>query len=204
MRVIVFGATGKTGRHVVDAALTAGHQVVAFGRSVDRLDISHEALELHKGDVFDQQAVSSAVAGCDAVIVCLGSTGLRDKTTLASGTQVIVDAMADATGDRLVVLSAVAVGESWRQTPWSSKLLFRTLLRNVLADHERQEVIVKSSPLTWTIVRAAVLKDEPATGSIIASNDRRTTKINRADVASYLVDQLTDNAHERRAISISA
>ena len=90
------------------------------------------------------------------------------------------------------------------QIPWSSRLLFRTLLRNVLADHHRQEAIVESSALTWTIVRAAVLKDDPATGSIVASNDRGTTKINRADVAGFLVDQLTDNAHERRAISISA
>ena len=204
MRVIVFGATGKTGRHVVDAALAGGHQVVAFGRSVERLDISNEALEPRKGDVFDRQAVSAAVAGCDAVIVCLGSTGLRDKTTLAGGTQVIVEAMVGAAAQRLIVLSAAGAGESWRQIPWSSKLPFRTLLRNVLADHHRQEAIVTGSSLTWTIVRAAVLKDEPATGAIVASNDRDTTKINRADVAGFLVDQLADNTHERQAISISA
>ena len=204
MRVIVFGATGKTGRHVVDAALAKGHQVVAFGRSVERLDNSNEALELHKGDVFDNESVSAAVTGCDAAIVCLGSTGLRDTTTLAEGTRVIVEAMANTAADRLIVLSAAGAGESWGQIPWSSKLLFRTLLRNVLADHDRQETIVKKSPLTWTIVRAAVLKDDPATGSIVASNDRSTTKINRADVAAFLVDQLADETHQRMAISISA
>ena len=80
MKVIVFGATGKTGQHVLRAALAAGHGVTAFGRSVDRIDIDDPALETHKGDVVDTDSVTGAVAGHDAVIVCLGSTGLRDKT----------------------------------------------------------------------------------------------------------------------------
>ena len=78
MKVIVFGATGKTGQHVLHAALAAGHEVTAFGRSVDRIDIDDPALETHKGDVFDTDSVTGAVAGHDAAIVCLGSTGLRD------------------------------------------------------------------------------------------------------------------------------
>ncbi len=162
MKVIVFGATGKTGRHVVTSALESGHQITAFGRSVDRLDISDDALKTYKGDVFDRESVSRAVAGHDAAIVCLGSTGLRDKTTLAAGTRTVVDAMVEHRADRLVVLSAAGVDDSWKQIPWSSRLLFRTMLRNVFADHHAQEAIVKQSPLDWTIVRAAVLKDDPA------------------------------------------
>ena len=53
MSVIVFGATGKTGQHVLHAALAQGHEVTAFGRSIDRLDIDDPALQTHKGDVFD-------------------------------------------------------------------------------------------------------------------------------------------------------
>ena len=204
MKVIVFGATGKTGRHVVATALERGHQVTAFGRSVDRLDIIDYALETYKGDVFDSDSVSRAVAGHDAAIVCLGSTGLRDKTTLAAGTRIVVDAMVEHGVDRLVVLSAAGVDDSWKQIPWSSRLLFRTMLRNVFADHHAQEAIVKQSPLDWTIVRAAVLKDDPATGSYTATNTAKTTKINRADVAACLVDQLDDPAKNRQAISVTA
>lgn len=204
MQIIVFGATGKTGRHVVATALERGHQVTAFGRSVERLDIADERLELHKGDVFDRDSVGNAVRGHDAAIVCLGSTGLRDKTTLSAGTKTVVDAMIEHEADRLVVLSAAGVDESWKQIPWSSRLLFRTMLRNVFADHHAQEAIVKQSPLDWTIIRAAVLKDDPATGSYNATNTGKITKINRADVATCLVDQLDNPTNSRHAISVTA
>ena len=201
MRIVVFGATGKTGRQVVTTALERGHQVTAFGRSVERLDVSDDAMRVHKGNVFDAKSVSDAVAGHDAAVVCLGSTGLRDKTTLAAGTKVIVDAVVENEPDRLVVLSAAGVDESWKQIPWSSRLLFRTMLRNVRADHHAQEAIVRKSPLDWTIVRAAVLKDDPAAGTYTATNSGKTTKINRADVAACLVDQLDETANSRQAIS---
>ncbi len=154
--------------------------------------------------MFDSQSVSDAVSGHDAAIVCLGSTGLGDKTTLAAGTKTVVDAMIEHDADRLVVLSAAGVAESWQQIPWSSRLLFRTMLRNVFADHEAQEAIIEQSPLDWTIVRAAVLKDDPATGSYNATNTGKIIKINRADVATCLVDQLDGAANSRQAISVTA
>jgi len=203
LNVIVFGATGKTGRHTVRTALERGHRVTAFGRSVDRLDIRDDALARHQGDVFDAASVNSAVAGHDAAIVCLGSAGLRDTATLATGTRNVVDAMAERGVDRLVVLSAAGVDESWQQVPWSSRLLYRTLLRNVFADHHAQEAIVRQSALDWTIVRAAVLTDDSATGTYLASNSAKTTKIDRADVAASLVDQLDDAANSRQAISVT-
>ncbi len=203
MNVIVFGATGKTGRHAVRMALERGHRVTAFGRSVDRLDIHDDALARQQGDVFDAASVNSAVAGHDAAIVCLGSTGLRDKTTLATGTRNVVDAMAEHGVDRLVVLSAAGVDDSWKQIPWSSRVAFRTFLRNVFADHHAQEAIVKQSAADWTIVRAAVLTDGSAIGTYLASNSAKTTKIDRADVAASLVDQLDDAANSRQTISVT-
>jgi len=203
MKIIVFGATGKTGQHVLHAALAKGHEVTAFGRSVERIDIDNAALETYKGDVFDADSVSGAIAGHDAVIVSLGSTGLGDKTTLATGTSAIVDAMAAHDVQRLVVMSAAGVGDSWQQIPRSSRLIFRTMLRNIFADHEAQEAIIEKSGLDWTIVRAAVLKDDPATGHYTASNTGPNTRITRADAAAALVDQLHDTSHSRAAISVT-
>ncbi len=203
MKVIVFGATGKTGQHVLRTALTSGHEVTAFGRSVDRIDIDDPALKTQKGDVFDTDSVSDAVAGHDAAIVCLGSSGLRDKTTLTTGTAAVIDAMATEGAQRLVVMSAAGAGDSWQQIPRSSRLLFRTMLRNVFNDHQAQEAIVEQSPLDWTIVRAAVLKDDPATGHYTATNTGPNTRINRADIAAALVDQLDDSTFSRAAISVT-
>jgi uncharacterized protein YbjT (DUF2867 family) len=203
MRVIVFGATGKTGQHVLRAALGEGHEVTAFGRSIDRIEIDDPGLETHRGDVFDADPVKAATEGQDAAIVCLGSTGLGDKTTLSAGTKSVVDAMVANDVQRLIVMSAAGVADSWRQIPWTSRLLFRTLLRNVHADHQAQEALVEASPLDWTIVRAAVLKDDPATGRYTATNTGPISKINRADVAAALVDQLADSTNSRRSISVT-
>ena len=202
MRVIVFGATGKTGRRIVRRALDQGHEVTAFGRSVDRLD-AEASLSTFRGDVFDAGAVAEAVAGHDAVIVALGSTGLRDTTTLAAGTANIAEAAAGAGVARLVVISAAGVGDSWKQIPWSSRLLFRTMLRNVFADHTAQEAIVERSPADWTIVRSAVLTDKPATGTVTTARTGATKRISREDLADFLVAQLTDDTHHRQAIAVT-
>lgn len=203
MRVIVFGATGKTGGHVLRDALDRGHEVTAFGRSVDRLE-PEPGLELFRGDVFDSAAVAEAVADHDAVIVCLGSTGLRDGTTLTTGTANIADAAAGSGVRRLVVVSAAGVGDSWSQIPWSSRLMFRTMLRHIFADHGAQEAVVERSPTDWTIVRSAVLTDKPATGTVTATTTGATKRISRADLAGFLVDQLTDESYSRQAVAATA
>ena len=202
MRVIVFGATGKTGRHVLRNALDRGHAVTAFGRSAARLD-PEPGLSLVTGDVFDSAAVTAAVDGHDAAIVCLGSTGLRDKSTLATGTAAIVAAVSSHEVGRLIVVSAAGVGDSWAQIPWSSKLLFKTMLRNLFADHGAQEAVVEQSPTNWTIVRAAVLTDGPATVTVTATTTGATKRISRADLAGFLVDQLSDDSHSQQAVSVT-
>lgn len=203
MRVIVFGATGKTGRHALRAALERDHEATAFGRSIDGLE-PEPGLATFRGDVFDADAVAEAVAGHDAAIVCLGSTGLRDSTTLAAGTANIVDAMAGHAVRRLIIISAAGVGDSWAQIPWSSRLMFKTMLRNIFADHEAQEAVVSRSETDWTIVRSAVLTDKPATGAVTATNEGRTKRISRADLAAFLVDQLTDGTYGKQAICVTS
>jgi len=203
MRVIVFGATGKTGEHVWRKALEQGHEVTAFGRSVERLAVVESSLGTFKGDVFDAAAVAEAVVGHDAAIVCIGSVSLRDKTTLSSGTKNIVDALVRQQVQRLVVVSAAGVGESWKQASLTARLLFKTMLRNVFADHQAQEAVVRRSSLDWTIVRAAVLNDRPATG-FAASNSTPAKRISREDLADFLVEQLADPSNSRRAISVAS
>ena len=92
MKVIVFGATGKTGDHCWRKAVAANHDVAVFGRSVERR-FAQESIGKVQGDVLDARAVSRAVAGQDAVLVCLGPVGLKDRVTLSTGAANIRDAM---------------------------------------------------------------------------------------------------------------
>ncbi len=142
--------------------------------------------------------------GHDTAIVALGSNGLRDKTTLATGAKTVVDGMISHAVERLVVLSAAGVGDSWGQVSLLARVLFGTLLRNIHADHTAQEAIVRASSLDWTIVRAAILSDDPATGKTAATNTGKISRIRRADLAGFLVKEAGEGAFSRQAISVTS
>ena len=204
MRVIVFGATGKTGQHVWRQALEQGHEVTAFTRSASKIDAASPSLRVALGDVTDPEGVAASVAGHDAAIIAIGSNGLRDKSTLAVGTKNVVDGMTRHNVGRLVVLSAAGVGESWAQISWLARIMFKTMLRNIYADHQAQEAVVSDSSLDWTIVRAAILKDEPASGNYTPTNTGKARYISRADLADFLVKQMSDATHRKQAISVTS
>ena len=203
MKLIVFGATGKTGQHVWQNALDRGHDVTAFTRSPHKIERA-AGLRIAQGDVTDAASVAAAVAGHDAAIVALGSNGLRDRTTLTTGTRTVVDGMTRHAVERLVVLSAAGVGESWGQVPLLARLLFRTLLRNIHADHTAQEALVRASSIDWTIVRAAILNDGPASGNVTATNTGKMGRIGRADLADFLIKEACDGAYSRQAIAVTS
>jgi len=155
LRVVVFGATGKTGELAWKLLLEAGHDVTVFGRSVERR-YANEPVARVQGDVLDADVVSKAIEAQDAVLVCLGPVSTKDQTTLSQGAANIASAMQARGIRRVVFISAAGVGESWKQIPWYSKLLFGTMLKKILAEHAREEEIFAASSLDWTAVRAAV------------------------------------------------
>lgn len=203
MRLIVFGATGKTGQHVWRNALDRDHDVTAFARSPHKIERT-AGLRVARGDVMDAISVADAVDGHDTVIVALGSKSLRDRTTLAIGTRNVVDGMTRHGVERLVVLSAAGVGESWGQVPLLARVLFSTLLRNIHADHTAQEALVRASTIDWTIVRAAILHDGPASNNVTATNTGRMGRIARADLAAFLVREVCDGAYSRQVIAVTS
>lgn len=206
MRVVVFGATGKTGEQAWKLLLEAGHDVTVFGRSVKRR-YADEPVTKVQGDVLDAEAVSKAIKAQDAVLVCLGPVSTKDRATLSQGAANIASAMTAHGIRRVVFISAVGVGESWQQIPWYWKLVFlvfRAMLRNIFAEHAREEEIFASSALDWTAVRAAVLTNKAATGRIVASNTAPIKTIPRADLAAFLVAELVNQDHVNRVISVTS
>lgn len=103
-----------------------------------------------------------------------------------------------------MVLSAAGVGDSWRQISLLARVMFRTMLRNIYADHAAREAIVRESRLNWTLVRAAVLKDGPASGRYTVGNEGRVNHINRADVADFLVRQVDSPSYQKQAVSVTS
>lgn len=208
MKLVIFGATGTVGAQVVQQALEQGHTVKAFVRNLTKLNLQHPQLSFAQGDVMNASAVEQAIRGQDAVICVLGS-GKKLKSTIRSeGTQQIIQAMEKVGVRRLICQSTLGTGDSWSNLNFYWKyVMFGFILRQVFTDHERQEALVRNSNLDWTIVRPSAFTDGPLTGRYrhsFTSTDRNITlKISRADVADFILKQLSDQSSLHQTPSLS-
>ena len=209
MKLIIFGATGATGRQLVSQALKQGHDVTAFARSPEKFEQKHAGLKLLKGDVLDSVAVEKAIQGQDAVFCSLGMPNIMDKSKLRSkGTRNIVAGMQKAGVKRLICLSGLGAGESFQILPFHYRyLIVPLIMRHLYADHNQQESYVRASRLDWTIARPGSLTDGEYTGDYQeyfgAENNARTIKISRADTADFMLKQLEDNSYLHKAPCLS-
>jgi len=209
MRVVVFGATGRTGRLLVEGALARGHDVTAFVRAPDKLGPLRDRVRVVQGDVLDGGAVSDAVDGLEAALVALaaGSTKAAEQVN-AQGTLNVIRSMQRYGVRRLVVLSAGGTQPGRDPNlPWFFERVVKPLfLKGVLADLRRMEVSVRQSELDWTLVRAAQLVDGPARGAYRAEPGYTLpggTKIARADAAAFMLDELERRDNIAHALAIA-
>jgi putative NADH-flavin reductase len=208
MKLVIFGATGTVGRQVVEQALEQGHTVTAFARNLTKLDIQHPQLGFAQGDVMDASAVEQAIRGQDAVVCVLGAGKQLKSTIRSEGTRQIIQAMEKVGMRRLICLSTLGTGDSWGNLDFYWKyIMFGFILRQVFADHERQEALVRNSNLDWTIVRPGALTDGPLTGQYrhsFPSSDRNIAlQVSRADVADFILKQLSDQSSLHQTPSLS-
>jgi putative NADH-flavin reductase len=208
MRVLVLGATGATGRHLLDQALARGHQVSALARNPAKLHRRSRDLTVVQGDVTDALAVERALTSQDAVLCALGSsTPLQHDPALVAGIGNLVGAMERLQVRRLVYLSFLGVHHGRRQlSPLGRYLVAPLLLRKVAADHERKEAIIQHSTLEWVIVRPPRLTNGRRTGTYRSGADIQATmvvpRISRADLAEFMVGQLNGDTHLRRTPAV--
>jgi len=211
MKILIFGATGKTGLRFVDQALARGHDVTAFVRDPAKLAVSNERLKAVQGDVLDAQSVDSVFSeSFDAVISALGIFHREERTELSEGTQNIIQAMAKHDCGRFAVVSSLGVGDSAGQGNFLARNLQKILLKYVLADKERQEAIIEASDLDWTIARPPQLTDSDAICKDLIvwqgptpKGRKLSWKTSRASVADFLIDALEQEKYKRQAINIS-
>jgi kynurenine 3-monooxygenase len=202
MKLTVFGAAGGTGRLVVDEALAAGHEVTVLVRDPVKLGAVDPGVTVEVGDARDPEVVGRAVAGAQGVISAIGGHGMGRSTAITDAMTTIV--AGTPAGTRLLAVSTVGAGDSGSQFPRAVRMSVTVLLRNAIADHNGQERVIMASDLDWTIARCVGLTDGPATGEVHVLTEGRVggSRISRADVARWLVGQLEDPTHSRRAVSL--
>ncbi len=203
MTVLVAGASGRTGRDVLDVLLDAGITVRALTSSPHKVETLRiqGADEVVVGDLLYPDDATMAVEGVDAVICAVG-TGPGPKMFLGGdlvdgvGVQNLVDAAVAAGVEHFVYESSIGVGDS------KPKMLlpFRLLLSRVLEAKERSERHLRQSGLSYTIIRPGGLTTAPATGDVLVGEGGDTVSgtVPRADVARLLVAALfTPEARDR-------
>jgi putative NADH-flavin reductase len=208
-RLLVLGATGLTGGHLLEQGLGQGHDVTALVRDPAKLTVQHADLRTITGSATDAAVVDRALEGRDAVLCALGTRSPKSLLScdlMRASMGALVPSMERRGVDRLILLSALGVGGSAHQAPVAIRLAFRTLLRRVGTDKAEAEDRVRASDLDWTIVHPPSLTDGPRSeyhsGEML--DLRGVPKISRADLAHFMLSQLTDAAYSRRIAIVSS
>ncbi len=207
MNIVIFGASGATGHELVKQALEQGHNVTAFVRSPQKLKVRHANLKIIQGDVINYQLVEEAIKGKDAVLSVLGaSSPFKFDKSIVDGAGNIIKAMEINNVSRLINMSFVGVNESLNTAGFVIKYIAPILLSTEVAGHEAREKMIKQSQLKWTIVRAPTLSNGRHKGHFRSgegiSTKGFTVMISRADVADFMLQQLTDSNFIRKTPSI--
>ena len=189
MRVLLVGGSGPTGQQVL--AHLGEHDVTVLSRSARSIP----GAEVVQGDARSAQDLERAVRDQDAVISALGSKKVGPDDLQTAFLAGITAGMTATGARRLITLSPWSTGTSRDSAPLLLRMGTATFLRNQNADREAGERIVEASGVSYTHVRAGVLTNGVERGGVVASADGRGIRmlISRADVAAFMVGQLTDD-----------
>jgi len=206
-RIIIFGATGGTGQHLVQQALDKNYNVTAFVRNPEKLKTSNDCLSIIQGNVLNQSDVNSAVKGQDAVICSLGMPASDKSTLRADGTKNIIKAMTAHGLNRLICQTSLGYGDSKEVLPWHMKyIIVPFILKNAFNDHQLQESLIEKSKLEWTIIRPGNMTNGKKTSQYKTGFEptaKIKLKVSREDVADFMLSQLEDNQNLYKKVGIS-
>lgn len=207
MRILLFGATGKTGRQVLMQGLRLGHHITAFARNPAALSIKDKQLTVVRGNILELQEVKDAAKGHDVVISVLGNKTSNafwhSNTTISDGLRNIIQAMIVHKVKRLLFVSSFGVSNT---IFLPEKLFIRVVLKNIFADIPKQEKMIVDSGLNYTIVRPTRLIDAARTGEYKAGVDLPIglfSKISRSDVADFLLKNIENKKVAQKIITLS-
>lgn len=201
MKIVIFGANGRVGKLLVNQSLELGHQVIAYVRRANSLEIEHQNLKIVVGNLNDTKKLKEAITGADACLSTLGGASLtKHATEIVSGIDHIVSMMEQERVNRFIYLSSVGVGESRNYMAQPVRFIVCDLMLRVpFADHNTNEQRLAKSKLQYTLVRPGGLTDGPKTGNLKHGSEKTilkgNPKISRANVAAFMLEQLTDETY---------
>ena len=208
MQIIIFGATGIVGQHLVKQALHKGYKVKAFGRNVFTEGLPEDdRLELVQGALFDGAQVYKAIQGCDAVLAVLGGDGTGTNLTRSLGMKNIIAQMQKAHVKQIVAVGGIGVLNADEETLLMDTTEFPADLLPVSKEHYKAYQYLKASDLDWTFICPPDIADAAVTGDFITAADfppsPDSNRINAGDLALFMLNELEKKKFVHHRVGIS-
>ncbi len=217
MKVTLLGATGRTGKHVLDILLQKGHSVHALVRDHSKIKInSDKQLFVQEGNTTNLDTLRTAMNGCEVVVSVLNISrnsdfpwsGLRTPKTLISDTiRNAIKIAKDLGTNKIIVCSAWGVSETKEDLPgWFRWFIDNSNIAAAYRDHETQERLLIESGLNYVIIRPAGLTSSKKNEIQVSVNNfpKPNLTIGRKATAEFIVRMLKDDTYLKKAVTISA
>lgn len=196
MKITVFGASGQTGKQVVEQCLEAGHEVIAAMRNIPSTS-TKKGLTYIQSDVLEDKSLSFlATEQADVVVIALGTKQLMKNNVRSLGTENIINALKANSNSTptLILLSAAGIGDSKHQIGWGSRLIAYTLLAHTMREHETQEQAVINSGFHYHILRAVGLTNKSEIDyQLINEGKLPNLQVSRTAVATCIAELINTN-----------
>jgi len=216
MKILIIGATGRTGRLIVEEALKQGYDLNVLVRDKNKMPFSSKSIKVYQGTPTSRTDLAAAMQGCDVIISALGIVRASDApwSKLITAKNFISESIKNAIAEadqqnlkRLITISAWGVGETKKQVPfWLRWLIDYTNMGPVYAEHEKEEKLLANSDLNWTAVRPVALSDSKKTKALKVSLNnfpKPSLQISRQSVAKFIVDIVKSDKYDRKSPTIS-
>jgi putative NADH-flavin reductase len=202
VRIAVLGATGRTGRPLVEELLRRGHHVVAVVRDPAGTGVP-DGVEVVPGDVRDADVLRRAVAGADAVVSALGPRK-GDPRLHREVAPLLVGVMRESGVRRFVGVSGAGVDADGDHKSRRDRIISGIIKRlpgDAVKDKVLEYQVWRDSALDWTLVRPPRLQEGPPTGAVEhhAGTSPRSTAIRRSDLAAFLADEVEQGRYVGKA-----
>lgn len=204
-KIIVFGATGNTGKEICKELQANKLNFSVFVRKGSESKLNSSKNSIIFGNVLDLVDLERAKESNNYtdIIIALGSRDFRTGDIRSKGTENIIKTLiSDRKHTRVHVISANGVGKSWKNLSWIEKLICKFLIPKAMKDHELQEKIIQNYIDHYHIIRPVGLTNENGIGKVISEKEKALPfkKVSRANVAKYLVESLIKNVTGEHSI----
>jgi len=214
-QILIYGATGRTGKIALEYALKKGYSVTALVRNPEKITLKSDKLTIIKGLPTNIEDVRQAMNGCDFVVNLLSALSEKESIsfkkieplqTLERSIYNTIQCMREYGIKRIISLSSIGVGNSYKYAPWFMRLFIKiSNFKIVFADHNQQEQLLINSNLDWTIVRPVGLNNNETLGKLVVSYDKTPSpfKMSRKQLAQFIIDNLEKTEFNHRAPILS-